>query len=99
MESKRCTSCSLLISRLKMATDWPCLMAELCAMLKQRLVLPILGRAARIIKSERCDPPRSMDQATQDCSTLDNAPVVLDVSAGRYLVNKRGDIAGPTHFL
>ena len=48
---------------------------------------------------DRGDLSRSMDQATQDGSAFDDTPVVLDVSAGRHLVNKRGNIAGPTHFL
>src|SRR5438270_634738 len=33
MERRRCTSCSLLISRLKMATERWCLMAVLCVIL------------------------------------------------------------------
>ena len=50
-ESSRRTSCSLLISRLKMPTLFLSRTAACSAMLSAKLVLPIDGRAARITRS------------------------------------------------
>ena len=51
-ESRRSTSCSLLISRLKMPTTLPSLTAACSAKLSARLVLPMDGRAATRTRSD-----------------------------------------------
>ena len=51
LDSRRRTSCSLLISRLKTPTVLPSRTAACSATLRARLVLPTLGRAARTTRS------------------------------------------------
>ena len=55
-ESRRSTSCSLLISRLKMPTTLPSLTAACSAKLRARLVLPMEGRAAMRTRSDFWSP-------------------------------------------
>ena len=55
-ERMRLVSCSLVISRLKMATGTFCCMATRVAMFSAKLVLPIPGRAARMMRSPRPRP-------------------------------------------
>ncbi len=56
VESKRETSCSLLISSEKKATRFPAVTAACRAIFKAKLVLPMPGRAPRRIKSVRFRP-------------------------------------------
>ena len=56
IDSKRSTSCSLLISSEKTPTDFPSRTAAYSAMLSASDVLPTEGRAASTIKSEACSP-------------------------------------------
>ena len=57
VESSRAASCDLDISRLKIALAALNLIAAFAAIPKARDVLPMLGLAARMIKSERWKPP------------------------------------------
>ena len=56
LERMRLTSWSFVISRLNTATGTFCFFATLVAMFRAKEVLPIPGRAARMIRSERPKP-------------------------------------------
>ena len=53
---RRSESCSFDISREKTATGIPSKTATFLAIFKASAVFPILGRAAKIIRSEGCKP-------------------------------------------
>src|SRR3990167_1802899 len=55
-ESIRSTSCWEDISKENIKTDLSCMVAVLRAISRAKVVLPILGLAARISKSEFCNP-------------------------------------------
>ncbi len=55
-QSMRWTSCSLDISRLKMATGMCSWTAACWAMFRQKLVLPMEGRPATTMRSDGCSP-------------------------------------------
>ncbi len=54
--SRRSESCSLDISSEKTATGTPASTAALRAMFRASAVLPMLGRAAKMMRSEFCSP-------------------------------------------
>ena len=56
LDSTRFTSWSFVISRLKIATGTFCFLATLVAMFRANDVLPMPGRAARMIRSDRPRP-------------------------------------------
>ena len=56
LERIRSVSCSQVISRLKMMVGTFCWRATLVAMFSAKLVLPMPGRAAKMIRSERPRP-------------------------------------------
>ena len=56
-EIKRCTSCTADISKLNTATGMSWSTAMLRAIDSTKAVLPMPGRAASTIMSERCQPP------------------------------------------
>ena len=60
--SMRCMSCSLLISSEKTATGTFWRTAALSAMHSEKAVLPILGRAATMIRSEAWSPAVSLSR-------------------------------------
>ena len=62
LERMRSVSCSQVISKLKMTVGIFCRRATLVAMFSAKLVLPIPGRAARIIRSERPRPVRILSR-------------------------------------
>ena len=60
--SMRCMSCSLLISSENTATGTPWRMAALRPMQSEKAVLPILGRAATMMRSEGWSPAVSLSR-------------------------------------
>ena len=62
LERMRSVSCSQVISRLKMIVGTFCWRATFVAMFSANEVLPIPGRAARIIRSERPSPVRTVSR-------------------------------------
>ena len=70
----RMASWSAVISRLKMAQVWPAL-ALAMAMFRPRVLLPTEGRAARITRSERWNPPKTSSRSVNPDMTGADVPV------------------------
>ena len=62
-ENNRITNCSEDISMLNMATRTPCLMAACSAIFIAKVVLPMEGLPATMIKSESCKPAVSLSKS------------------------------------
>jgi hypothetical protein len=69
LESRRRTSCSLLISRLNTPTLFFSRTAACSAMLSAKLVFPTLGRAARMIRSLFWSPVVSASRSVKPVRT------------------------------